>query len=698
MQDLIGLDFETYGSVSLPDHGLDRYVKDPHFRPLIASVSGALPGRRFPSEHTVDFVYNTMESAVSELADLLRHKTIVAHNAAFERAVLGRIGIRIPASRFIDSAVVARAAGGGSRLEAAAPQLLGVDKMAEGWDLIKLFSIPGKYQERANTSAFVHDVVKDHPDEWLKFIEYCELDARLSRLLQQEYGSWVTTREHEFTAITLEMNDTGWNVDLPTVQEMQRRYLENQDQALADFRMECDAETLNLNSLKQLKEWCADRGVRASSFDEKHVASLLARINKKLLDPTLSEAKRDGYEDVAQLLTTKQILGGSSLKKLQTILDTTSADGRLRDQYLHCGAGQTLRTTGRSVQMQNLKRIGTPADMATLMDDDTEWTNTDMAVNLRQVFTASHPQGALIVGDFSSVESRGLAWLAGEEWKLDAYRKGQDLYKVLASKIYGTRYDDVTKPQRQTGKVGELSCGYGAGPGAVQEFAKNMGVEMSEGEASKLVVDWRDTNPMIVEFWSALDVMLRRQVEGGRAYIQHDLPAGFKLRLSRVMTPQSLLAQAPGVVSIAMEVFDQQGDRYLARYFHGCYATGRNIRYFKPSDRKTGDLWRNSYIDPKTKQLRHYELYGGKLAGILTQSFCRELFFNSLQQVKSMVDQADNLRLVGQFHDEIVLDWEPGSLPLDAAENMLNIRMQYVGRVHSFPLAAEIKHDYRYTK
>src|SRR5690606_31548398 len=148
--------------------------------------------------------------------------------------------------------------------------------------------------------------------------------------------------------------------------------------------------------------------------------------------------------------------------------------GRLRDQYVHCGAGQTLRTSGRSVQMQNLKRIGLPVNMDLLFDANTSWSNNAMAENMRQVFTSSHPQGELIVGDFSSVESRGLAWLSKEAWKTASYREGKDLYKVLASKIFNTPYERISKTQRQVGKVGELSCGYGAGPGAVKEFAQNM--------------------------------------------------------------------------------------------------------------------------------------------------------------------------------------------------------------------------------
>jgi hypothetical protein len=130
------------------------------------------------------------------------------------------------------------------------------------------------------------------------------------------------------------------------------------------------------------------------------------------------------------------------------------------------------------------------------------------------------------------------------------------------------------------------------------------------------------------------------------------------------------------------------------------YIRGRNVCYYKPSDRKTGDLWKNNYRDQKTKQIRFYQIYGGKLAGILTQSLCRELFFMVLRQVHEWAKWHSNIELVGQFHDEIVADWQPtvAALSLPEAKLQLGKMMSDPGPFQSFPLAAEIKDDYRYTK
>lgn len=704
MPELFGLDFETYSACDLRKHGLDRYVNDPSFTVLRAGVAQLDSAGHVATTWDIDMVFNR-RSFVDVMERLLdTDSLLVCHNAGFEQAVLRWLRFNLSADRFIDSAVVARALGAAGHLEAAAPQLLNVDKMAEGKDLIKLFSIPGAYQEKHDTRYFVTDVIRDHPDDWKRFGEYCVLDASLGVRIVGLNAHILPRFETAYAALTLEMNDTGWPVDVELVEEMQRRYLENQALALEHFRQNCDSAELNLNSLIQLKKWCAERGIKAKSFDEKRVASMLKRLEAKIATLPSTDPKWKGYWEVTELLRTKQILGGSSLKKLQTILDTVGKDGRLRDQYLHIGAGQSWRTTGRSVQMQNLKRLGEEIDdVGSLLDDpDCEWDNTKLAKNLRQVFTASRPDGRLIVGDFSSVESRGLAWLAGEEWKLDSYRKGEDLYKVLASRIFGTDYSTITKQQRQTGKVGELSCGYQAGPGAVQAFAENMGIEFSEAEASKLVTDWRSANPKIVNLWDRLDEGLRHVAQGTHRATELKLPDGFSLKISSQASPMSLARQHATTRTIKVEVFDTTDTLFLVRFFHGAYFRGRDLCYYKPSDRKTGDLWRSQYVDPKTGQLRYYTLYGGKLAGILTQSFCRELFMQSLHQVQRQIQDVANVSVIGQFHDEIVLDWYPASnslgCSLKGAKAILNSAMSDPGRATSFPLAADVKDDYRYTK
>lgn len=135
----------------------------------------------------------------------------------------------------------------------------------------------------------------------------------------------------------------------------------------------------------------------------------------------------------------------------------------------------------------------------------------------------------------------------------------------------------------------------------------------------------------------------------------------------------------------------------MRRIFHGVYERGRSLCYYRPTDRKSGPVWVNHFKDPKTKQVRFYNIYGGKLAGILTQSLCRQVFFGALRGIHEWAELRDNVHVVGQFHDEIVLDWEPGPMGLDDTKKALEFYMSET-RLRGFPLEAEIKDDYRYTK
>lgn len=696
----VGLDFETYSDVDLRTEGLDNYVNSPNFRVLVA----ALHYQKGMTE-IIDFVND--EDAMDRLRRQIETRYIIAHNAGFEAAVLAAIGIRRPFNSFIDTAVIARAAGAGGSLEASAAQLLGKDKLATGTELIKLFCIPTAQQVEDGELAFDVSLPEQHATEWAEFQRYCAIDAELCWELAEEYMNDPTIkREIELSALTMKMNDVGWHVDLDLVHAMNEQYHLNLIAARQDFVNLTGADDLNLSSTTQLMAWCKEQGVVARSFDEKSVASLLKRVTariqkleqKDVLDPRIA-----GLQRVKWLLETKQVLGGSSLKKLDVIIKSTSKDGRLRNQYLHVGAGATFRTTGRGVQMQNLKRLhGVGDDVDVVINRQVRWDNDTLAANLRQVFCAADPNGQLIVGDFSSVESRGLAWQAGEEWKISSYFYGFDLYKVQAGEMFRIPADQVTKEQRQIGKVGELACGYGAGPDAVRAFADKMGVELSDAESAKLVKDWRAANPKIVKYWQRLDSLLHQTIEAAQARrIWMKLPHA-DLAFRTLPAPYSLRKQTGNdrLRSLYIEMYDDEDRLLLTRVIHGAHIVGRNVHYWKPSERKTGDLWSDKFTDPKTKRLRNYTVYGGKLAGLLTQSLCRELFFMALEDIdrRLIAHNIHNVKVVGQFHDEIVLEWAPGTgRSLDDTIKQLNAAMGS-SPLRGFPLAAEVKSAHRYIK
>lgn len=697
LENCVALDFETYSDVDLRTAGLDNYVNSEHFRVLVASVKYFHPSN-INTERVLDFVEDP-EGSLEVLKLTIADKHIIAHNAPFEQYVLRAIGIDLPASRFIDTAVLARAAGFGGSLEASAAQMLGMDKVETGGELIKLFCIPSAAQVEDNELWFDESLPELHPDKWADLKHYCAVDTSLcweiARLCLPEV---YLQREILYSHRTMQMNDVGWFVDLGLVTTMNDQYKDNTDQIRHDFALRCNATDLNLSSTTQLIAWCKERGVSAKSFDEKSVTSMLKRLNRRLENMQPTDPKFTPLRQVQDLLLTKQQLGGSSLKKLDVILKTTSSDGRLRNQYMHVGAGATFRTTGRGVQMQNLKRLhGEGDDVREITLGVEPWDNDKLAANMRQVFKAEQWSGQLIVGDFSSVESRGLAWQAGEWWKLSAYRQGEDLYKVLAGQMFGIPVEQVTKDQRQIGKVGELACGYGAGPEAVRSFAEKMGVDLSEGQATQLVKDWRAANPAIVEYWGDLDNAMHAALEKGSGRVF--LTQGGTIAFYAQTAPLSLREQVGNndLKSLRIQLFDNEGNSVLTRWIHGAYVHGRNVQYWKPSERKTGDLWTDRFTDPKTKQQRKYSVYGGKLAGLLTQSLCREIFFDCLDQLQPVVDKIDNLEVIGQFHDEIVLEWKPGTFALNDAVALLHNKMTRTF-LPEFPLGAEVKSAHRYIK
>jgi DNA polymerase len=680
---LVGLDFETYCALSLPDVGLARYVAHPTFKVTLASVATytGTTTIEFPGSSGINTTY---------LKDLLQGMVVSAHNAGFEDAVLDKLDINY-GFNLVDSAVVAAVAGADRHLAGSAQQLMQVGKLDEDRSLLNLFA---KKQKDQVDDEFDMTLVINNPDKWEEYKKYCERDAELSRgiILDWHGDPALFDREMRFAQLTLEMNKAGWPVDVESVELMRERYLDNLDQLKRDFEA-VDAD-LNLDSHVQVKKWCADRGVRSNSFDRQNVERLIRVLVKKQGSPM---GLTPGQSDVLNLLLTKQALGGSSLKKLETIL-ATQYNGRVYDQYVHAGAPQSLRTSGRSIQMQNLPRLEHVRHMGDLRFGSSTWTNEELSGNLRQVFTASDPKGQLLVADFASIESRALAYMANEQWKVQAYRNGQDVYKAQALKIFRlSDINTVTKEQRTTGKVGELSCGYGAGPVAVKDFAAKMHVDLTEGEASKLVADWRDANPNTVQFWYALGDALYKTVETGQ---MHSVPAAgshMAIKFLKADTPASLVDQVPGVQSIQMNVW-MRGRKIMSRVFHGCYLRGRNIGYYKPSSLKGGRPWKATYVDPKTKRSKYYELYGGKIAGILTQSLCREIFFEALEDLHSILRQWDNATIIGQFHDEVVVDWVPGRVSMRAVEAAMQTTMSSSNTHPALPMGVEVKHDYRYTK
>ena len=719
---LIGLDFETFSSVDLKKYGLENYVASPDFCPTVASI--AEKGKKTIRYDFIgpmgDSYHDFCEAILKYLAD---GYTIVAHNAGFERRVLHWLGIDAT-NRVVDSAVMARLLGCGSKLEVASRQLTGISKLEAGLRLIHKFAIPHEGYEKPSVAY-----CQQEAEDWELFGYYCDVDAEAGleivlvglEILRSLGCEYVWHRECEYELLTAAQNQAGWYVDMKTANWMFNRSWANSEIAKAQFITSVGAD-LNFKSPQQLKKFCEERGVKVKSLDKYHAPVLLEQTVEALAIED-DEEKRKQLQEVVTMLEIKLEIGGSMLSKLPKIIHYTSADGRLHNQYMHVGAGQTYRTTGTAVQMQNLARLkvdndGVPVkDILTIDDYSEEWTNDDMAGQLRQVFLAEHEDGFIFVGDFSAVESRTLAYLAGEEWKLDVYRAGRDLYKELVVKYDGIPYEEVTKELRPKGKYSELSCGFQASAKAVQEFMFRLGFVITLEEAAEWVTSWREACPNIVQFWRDLDSLLKYVVTG-RLERRFTAGNGMVMQITPFVLP-SMAEKHPGSVSLCFQEFHPGSkEAIVTRFIHGVYrvdqGNGRwGLAYYKATEslgekglwyniNETATQKANKGKKPGEKRVEVLNtIFGGKLAGIATQSLAREMFFASLKQLAARLGPASNVEIVGQFHDEINVEWYPSDDDLAIeAETLQQIMDECMSTtaLANFPLVADIKSARRYIK
>ena len=742
-EDLIGLDYETYSDVELGGkqaRGLPNYIASPNFRVLCASLS--VDG----VEWTYDFVfdcfrkqgiepqyYDAYDGGIKDqfetflYGDVSDNDIIIAHNASFERAVTSWLYPDFDPYRIQDSAVDASIVGAERKLEVASRQLTGTAKLESGADLIQLFCVPNNSYPEGPTAELIE--ANGHMDKWLEFIHYCEVDAKagleirkVAREITERFHPGLIDLEQHRENATWDMNQAGWGVDEELVEKFRQRSWANGIIAERAFQVEDEYGNpveINFNSHQQLRKFCEARGVKYKSLDKYHLPGVLKRVRTRI-DKLEAEMGDGDYptmrrevgrlKEVEMLLETKAEIGGSTLTKLPVIQRLISEDGLLRDQYMHVGAGQTFRTTGRGVQMQNIKKLdGEIRDTDTAYDFQTHWSNGDMAGQLRQVFRSRHPDGEIIVGDFAGVESRGLAYEAGEEWKLDVFRKGRDVYKELVTRfIPGLAYEDVTSELRPRGKYSELSCGYQASGKAVQDFMFRLGFSISIEDATQNVNDWRNACPAIVDYWHLLDDLLKDSVMSGMS-LSAPIGNGLSVKISPFSLPSIQDVQA-GAMSLCMQIL-ANGKPLVTRFVHGAHFRGNKLCYYKPaknlgpkglwlvvdetrSAKKSAELGREVEV--------HYGIYGGKLAGIFTQSLCRELFFDSLMNLRDLLKQhgVTNAVICGQFHDEINVDWWPEEVghTKEFVVNLMKEAMTNVKVLKTFPLDVEVKSAYRYIK
>lgn len=491
------MDFETFSTVDIGKCGSYRYMDDPSFEPLLLSYA-----MNDDPVKLVDFTHDEEwpEEFLAALYDPAITK--IAWNCAFERNVIyTALGKYTPPEQWLDVMHVAAQCGLPMSLDAAGKALgLSEDqaKMKEGKTLIRYFCCPCK---PTKTNGGRERNFPEHaPERWKTFRDYCTRDTEAERTIFHMLEQWLPNEdERRFWALDQRINERGVRIDRQlaiNAVAMDERYKEELTaKAVALTGLE------NPKSVSQVKNWLADQ--EGKSFPS---------LNKKVIADVVSQLQS---EDAREFMALRGELSKSSTAKYQAMLRSMCSDEHSKGCFQFYGANRTGRFAGRLVQFQNMSKNYSPtlAGMRELVRGG-HYTALNMlydsvsSVLSELVRTAIIPEEGqrIVVADFSAIEARVTAWFAGEEWRLQTFRDGGDIYCASASQMFHVPVvkHGINGELRQKGKVAELALGYGGGVNALKAFgADKMG--MSDEEMQETVDLWRESSPKIVELWRALE-------------------------------------------------------------------------------------------------------------------------------------------------------------------------------------------------
>lgn len=604
----LSIDLETYSDQPLAKTGVYRYVESSDFEILLFaySVDGG-------SVQQIDLACG--EKIPSEILCALEDDKVTkwAFNANFERICLSRF-LGYPTGDYLEpdswkcSMVWAAYMGLPLSLEGVGAVLgLEKQKLTEGKDLIKYFCQP--CAPTKTNGQRTRNLPEHAPDKWLAFKRYNVRDVETEMSIQARLSKYpVPDGVWEEYHLDQEINDRGVGLDMKLVRQaiqMDGRSRSELTQAMKEL-----TSLDNPNSVQQMKQWLADNGVETDTLGKKAVAELL-----KTAPPQLQK-----------VLTLRQQLAKSSVKKYQAMETAVCADGRARGMFQFYGANRTGRWAGRIIQMQNLPQnhLDDLSEARGLVRaggfDALEMLYEDVPDTLSQLIrTAFVPQEdrKFIVADFSAIEARVIAWLAGEKWRQDVFAQGKDIYCASASQMFGVPVEKhgVNGHLRQKGKIAELALGYGGSVGALKAMgALEMGLQ--EDELPALVSAWRQANPKIVQFWWAVDHAVMDAVT----------------RKTTTKTHGIIFSARNGMLFITLP-------------------SGRSLAYVKPKigeNRFGGDCITYEGVGG-TKKWERIDSYGPKFVENIVQATSRDILCYAMQTLRCC-------SIVMHIHDEVVIE------------------------------------------
>ena len=600
----ISIDIESYSDVDLSQCGVYKYSSSPNFEILLFgySVDGG-------EVKVVDVACG--EEIPADILAALSDEAVTkwAFNAMFERVCLSNyLGEWLEPESWKCSMVWSATLGLPLSLENVGAVLgLEKQKLSKGKDLIRYFCVPCK-PTKANGGR-TRNLPGHDREKWERFKAYNLRDVEAEMQIQQRLLKFpVPDFVWEEYWQDQEINDRGIGVDMEMVKNAIA--MDGRSKAELSAAMKELTELENPNSVQQMKQWLLENGVETDSLDKKAVAALL----------------KDAPEPLKTVLTLRQQLAKSSVKKYQAMENAVCADSRAHGMFQFYGANRTGRFSGRIIQLQNLPQNHMP-DLAQARElvkagdfDALSMLYEDIPDTLSQLIrTAFVPQNGrkFIVADFSAIEARVIAWIAGERWRLKVFEGGGDIYCASASQMFHVPVEKhgVNGHLRQKGKIAELALGYGGSAGALKSMgALEMG--LAEEELQPLVSAWRDSNPNITEFWWAVDRAVKECVKKRMPTETHGIR------------------------------FDYQSGMLFITLF-----SGRRLAYVKPriGENQFGGESVTYMGVGGTKKWERLESYGPKFVENIVQAVSRDILCYAMRTLK-------NCSIVAHVHDEIIIE------------------------------------------
>lgn len=604
----IAWDLETYSSVDLAKCGVYRYCESEDFEILLAAYSvdgGAV--------RVVDLACG--EKLPEEILDALEDETVEkwSYNSQFERICLSRF-LGYPAGNYLAPAswrcsmVWASTLGLPRSLESVGAVLgLEKQKLTEGKDLIRYFCVPCR-PTKANGGR-MRNLPEHAPEKWERFKAYNLRDVETEMQIQERLSRFpVPASIWEEYHLDQEINDRGIGVDMELVRQAIAVDARSRERLTAAMRELTELE--NPNSVQQMKQWLADHGLETDTLGKKAVAELI----------------KTAPEPLREVLSLRQQLAKSSVKKYTAMENAVCTDSRAHGMFVFYGANRTGRFSGRLIQLQNLYKNTMPdlAQARALVRSGNyealSMLYEDIPDTLSQLIrTAFVPQDGrkLIVADFSAIEARVLAWLAGEKWVLEVFEKGGDIYCETAARMFHCRVEKhgENAELRQKGKQATLSCGYGGSVGALKAMGA-LEAGMTEEELQPLVDSWRAANPNIVRFWWDVDRAVKECVKMRIPTETHGLRFDYRSAMLFITLP-----------------------------------SGRRLAYVKPriGENQFGGESVTYMGVGGTKKWERLESYGPKFVENIVQGTARDILCYAMQTLK-------NCAIVAHVHDEIIIE------------------------------------------